>query len=390
LLPGVKVLFKALLSPIKNGFKRLAQNFQERFVKWTTPLKVASMVGTLTDIAKTKKQLLTENALLRQQLIVLNRQVNKPEFKPLDRFIFVILASLVKEWKQALLILKPDTLLRWHRQGFKLLWKLKSKAHSKERKPKISEETITLIKKLAKENKLWGAERIRGELLKLNIKVAKRTIQKYMRQVRTTAAPTGQTWNTFLKNHANEIWACDFLPITNLFFKQIYAFFIVEHGSRKVVHFGVTSHPTQQWVTQQFKEATPFDHKPKYLIRDRDSRFGHHFDAVAKASGIEVLKTAYRTPKMNAICERFLGSVRRECLDHLFVFSERQLGRVLKEYVLYFNQQRPHQGIKQAVPALAMTPAPITQDKSNVEPLRGKVIALPILGGLHHSYEWAA
>jgi transposase InsO family protein len=383
-------LFKALLSPIKNGFRKLAQKVQERFVKWTTPLKATPAVATLTDVAKTRKELIAENALLRQQLIVLNRQVSKAEFKPLDRFILMILASFVKEWKQTLLILKPDTLLRWHRAGFKLIWKLKSKAKSNERKPKISEETIALIKKLAGENKLWGAERIRGELLKLNIKVAKRTIQKYMRQMRTTTAPTGQKWSTFLKNHAGEIWACDFLPVTNLFFKQIYAFFIVEHGSRKVVHFGVTSHPTQEWVTQQLKEATPFDQKPKYLIRDRDSRFGQHFDEIAKASGIEVLKTAYRTPKMNSICERFLGSVRRECLDYLFIFGERQLSRVLKEYVLYFNQQRPHQGIKQAVPALGMTTAQFTPEKSNVEPLKGKIIALPILGGLHHSYEWAA
>jgi hypothetical protein len=233
-------LFKALLSLIKNGFEKLAQKVQARFIKWTTPLKASPMVGTLADVAKSRKELIAENALLRQQLIVLNRQVNKPEFKPLDRLIFVLLASLMANWKQALLILQPDTLLHFHRQGFKLLWKLKSCAHSKERKPKINEEIITLIKKLAKENKLWGAERIRGELLKLNVKVAKRTIQKYMQEVRTTMAPTGQNWSTFLKNHADEIWACDFLPVTTLFFKQIYAFFIVEHGSRRVVHFGVT------------------------------------------------------------------------------------------------------------------------------------------------------
>jgi transposase InsO family protein len=378
----------------------VAQKVQERFIKWTTPLKAALMVDALADVAKTKKQLLAENALLRQQLIVLNRQVNKPEFKPLDRFIFVVLASLVADWKQALLILKPDTLLRWHRQGFKLLWKLKSRARSKERKPKISEETIALIKKLAKENKPWGAERIRGELLKLNVKVAKRTIQKYMRQVRTTTAPTGQTWGTFLKNHADEIWACDFLPVTNLFFKQIYAFFIVEHASRRVVHFGVTSHPTQEWVTQQLKEATPFDHKPKYLIRDRDSRFGHQFDAVARASGIEVLKTAYRNPKMNSICERFLGSVRRECLDHLFIFGERQLGRVLKEYVHYFNQYRPHQGLKQTIPNFVKPLKTSSKDAPDLvsfdeprlieiakaKPARDNLIALPVLGGLHHHY----
>ena len=365
-----------------------AQKVQERFVKWTTPLKATPVVATLSDVTKTKKELIAEKVLLRQQLIVLNRQVPKAEFKPLDRLIFVMLASLVKDWKQALLILKPDTLLHWHRAGFKLVWKLKSK----ERKPKISKETIALIKKLAKENKLWGAERIRGELLKLNIKVSKRTIQKYMRQVRTTTAPTGQNWSTFLKNHADEIWACDFLPVTKVFFKQIYAFFIVEQGSRRVVHFGVTSHPTQEWVTQQLKEATPFDHKPKYLIRDRDSRFGQHFDAIARTSGIEVVKTAYRTPKMNSRCERFLGSVRREGLDHLFIISERQLSQVLKEYVGYFNHCRPHQSLNQALPALIIPGSLQLQAKANPSCLaeNGKVITWPVLGGLHHTYQRAA
>ena len=386
-------MFNELFSPIKRCFKKAAQKVQERFIKGTTPLKVGLMVGTLVDFSKSKKELIAENILLRQQLIVLNRQVKKPEFKPLDRLIFVVLASFVKDWKQTLLILKPDTLLCWHRQGFKLFWKFKSKAKSKVRKSKISPETIALIKKMAKENKLWGAERIRGELLKLNIKVAKRTIQKYMCQVPPPdTAPTGQKWSTFLKNHSSEIWACDFLPVTTLFFKQFYAFFIVKQGSRKVVHFAVTRHPTQEWVTQQLKEATPFEQKPKYLIRDWDSRFGHKFDEVAKASGIEILKTAYRTPKMNSICERFLGSVRRECLDHLFILSERQLSRVLKEYVGYFNQSRPHQGIKQALPD---SPAPkSSQAQNNTKTTglseSGKVIAFPVLGGLHHNYQKAA
>jgi len=370
----------------------VAQKIQERFIKWTTPLKATPAAAILADVTKTKKQLIAENILLRQQLIVLNRHAPRAEFKPLDRFILVVLASLLKNWQQALLILKPDTLLRWHRQGFKLIWMFKSHAKSKTRKPKISPETIALIKKMAKDNKLWGAERIRGELLKLNIKVAKRTIQKYMGQVRTNTAPTGQKWNTFLKNHTSEIWAGDFLPITTLFFKQIYAFFIVEHGSRKVVHFGVTRHPTQEWVAQQLKEATPFEQKPKYLTRDLDSRFGHKFDEIAKASGIEILKTAYRTPKMNSICERFLGSIRRECVDHLFVFNERQLSRVLKEYVEYFNYSRPHQGIKQALPQSPVSKSSQNQGKTNTTRVveNGKITALPILGGLHHNYQRAA
>ncbi len=385
-------MFGLRLTPIKTFLKSTAQKIQASFVRWTTPLKAVPMVNNLPDFGRSKPALIAENAFLRQQLLVLNRQVTKPQFTPLDRIILVFLANLVKGWQQTLLILQPNTLLRWHCQGFKLFWKFKSTRKNTHRQPRINQETIALIKKMAQENKLWGAERIRGELLKLNIKVAKRTIQKYMRQVRNSPAPTWQNWHTFLKNHSKEIWACDFLPVTNLFFKQLYAFFIVELGSRRVVHVGVTYNPTQEWVAQQLKEATPFDQKPKYLIRDRDSKFGHQFDAVAKSSKIEILKTAYRTPKMNGICERFLGSVRRECLDHLFILSERQLLGVLKEYVTYFNKSRPHQGIRQAIPGQISAPLQSNPDKDvKRQPIgAGKIIAMPIPGGLHYHYAQAA
>ncbi len=385
-------MFGFRLAPKKNILKNTAQKIQARFVRWTAPLKAVPMVNNLPDLIRNKPALIAENAFLRQQLLVLNRQVTKPQFTPLDRIILVLLANLVKGWQQTLLILQPNTLLRWHHQGFKLFWKFKSTRKPPHRQPRINQETIALIVIMAQENKLWGAERIRGELLKLKIKVAKRTIQKYMRQVRNSPTQTGQNWHTFLKNHSKEIWACDFLPVTNLFFKQLYAFFIVELGSRRVVHVGVTYNPTQEWVAQQLKEATPFDQKPTYLIRDRDSKFGHQFDAVAKSSKIEILKTAYRTPRMNGICERFLGSVRRECLDHLFIFSERQLLGVLKEYVTYFNKSRPHQGISQVIPGQTSAPPQANPDKDvKRQPIgAGKIIAMPILGGLHYHYAQAA
>src|SRR5947209_1877364 len=166
---------------------------------------------------------MAENALLRQQLLVLNRQSDKPKFQPVDRLWLVIFASLVKSWREALLIIKPDTLLKWHRGGFKLFWKLKSKAKPTKRQPRISQETIGLIKKMASENPIWGAERIRGELIKLNLKVAKRNIQKYMRQAKPAPLPS-QSWRTFLKNHASPIWPCHFLPVNDIFFRQLYAF----------------------------------------------------------------------------------------------------------------------------------------------------------------------
>ncbi len=232
---------------------------------------------------------------------------------------------------------------------------------------------------MAIENRLWGAERIQGELLKLGIKEAKRTIQKYMRQARMLPSP-GQSWATFLNNHSKDIWACAFLPVVDLFFGQLYAFFLVELGTRRIVHFGVTRHPTDEWTAQQLREATAFGAGPKYLIRDNDTKFGAKFQKVADDTSIKILKTPIAAPKANSICERFLGSVPREALDHLLIVNKRQLGRILKAYVEYFNKDRPHQGIGQAVPEPK-------QNRSNSE---GKVISFPIMGGLHHRYERAA
>jgi transposase InsO family protein len=294
--------------------------------------------------------------------------------------LLVLLAKMVRNWKQALFIVQPETLLRWHRQGFKLYWKYKSRAPSAT--PKISAETVALIKEMASNNRLWGAERIRGELLKLGLHVCKRTIQKYMRSVRTTR-PGGQKWSTFLHTHAEQIWACDFLPVTDLFFRSLFAFFIIELHSRKVIHVGVTRYPTDAWTAQQLREATAFGVRPKYLIRDNDGKFGLGFARVAQTSNIEILKTPYSAPRANAICERFLGSVRRECLDHLLILHEKQLHRMLNAYMHYFNRARPHQGIKQQIPE---------QKAGSVPPYHesGKVISFPALGGLHYDYRRSA
>src|SRR6266487_5523607 len=235
---------------------------------------------------------------------------------------------------------------------------------------------------MAANNRLWGAERIRGELLKLDIRVSKRTIQKYMKQIRPKRA-RGQSWKTFLRNHAAEVCACDFLQVTDLFFRPLFAFFLIELKSRRVIHVNVTRSPTDLWVAQQLREATPYGQTPKYLIRDNDRKFGPSFARIATTSGIKVLRTPYRTPRANAVCERFLGSVRRECLDHFLILNEKQLHRLLKTYVLYFNQARPHQGIQQQLPEPPV-PALALQNQDD------KVISVAILGGLHHDYRRVA
>ena len=268
-------------------------------------------------------------------------------------------------------------MLRWHRKGFRLFWRRQSRPRPAP-KPRVATETIALIRAMAVANRLWGADRIRGELLKLDIRVSKRTIQRYLRSARPPRQ-VGQAWSTFLRSHAGEVWACDFLPVTDLLFRPLHAFFVIALGSRRVVHVGVTRHPTDAWVAQQLREATPFDERPRFVIRDNDAKYGPRFDRLATASGIRVLRTPVRAPRANATCERFLGSVRRECLDHILVLGEAHLRRVLRAYVGYFNRARPHQGLGQAIPAGAKPAAP-------PEMGAGRIIAFPILGGLHHDY----
>ncbi len=284
-----------------------------------------------------------------------------------------------------MIIVQPDTLLRWHRwhrQMFKLVWWRKSRP--KNRKPRVALDAIALIRRISRANLLWGAERIRGELLKPGIKVSKRTIQKYAKKSRRPS-PKGQNWETFLRNHAHDIWACDFLQVYDLFFRPLFLFFIIEHGSRRVVHAAATRSPTESWVTQQLREATPFGEGPKYIIRDNDGKFGQRhtgqFDRVAKGVDIELLHTPPKSPLCNSFCERFLGSVRRECLDHILILSEDHLRRVILEFVHYFNESRPHQGIGQKVPR----PMKVLGEDGN-----GEVVESSILGGLHHEYRRAA
>jgi putative transposase len=231
---------------------------------------------------------------------------------------------------------------------------------------------------MARENRLWVAERIRGELLKLGIRVAKRTIQRYLKPSMEPRR-TGQRWATFLENHAKDIWACDFIQTYDIWFRPIFVFFIINLGTREVVHAAVTRSPSRAWTAQQLRNATPFGEGPRFLIRDRDDKFGADFDRAAEALGARVIKTAVRTPDMNATCERFLGSVRRECLDHVIILSQRHLLAVLAEYIGYFNSARPHQSLDQNVPSGVRLSA------------HGpRLVAVPVLGGLHHDYRRAA
>ncbi len=361
--------------------RSLARALRQRLTATTKPTEQGVVMGALTDLVRGRSALVAENAFLRQQLLILRRSVKRPRCTPADRAVLVLLVSRIRAWRQALVIVQPETVLRWHRQGFRLFWRRKSRPRSAPQ-PKVAAETIALIREMAAANRLWGAERIRGELLQLGIRVAKTTVQRHMRGARPPRL-AGQTWATFLRDHATETWACDFLPVTDLLFQPLHACFVVALGSRRVVHVGVTRQPTDAWVAQQLREATPFGQRPTYLIRDRDSKYGSAFARVATVTGIRELRTAYRAPMQNATCERFLGSVRRECLDHVLVLGAAHLRRVLREYVTYFNQDRPHQGLQQEIPGAPAACPPHAGRE-------GSIRAVPVLGGLHHAYQRVA
>ena len=357
----------------------LWQAIKRSLCQLTKPDNHSLALNAALDMARSKSELILENALLRQQLAVLQRQVQHPKLFWRDRTLIVLLASKLRSWKQALVIVQPDTVLRWHRDLFRWVWRRKSKSEKKQGRPPLADEVIALIKRLAEENRTWGAKRIQGELLKLGLQVSKSAIQKYIAEVRKSL-PSKQNWSTFLRNHASQIWACDFLQTYDIFFRTVFVFVIIELGSRRVIHFGVTRHPSDRWTAQQLRNATPFGEGPRFLIRDNDRKYGASFDRVA--AGIDVLKTPYKAPKANATCERFLGSLRRECLNHFLILGEKHLYRVVKEYTQYFNRARPHQGIEQRIPC--------RPERLKTPPLNATLASQPVLSGLHHDYYWQA
>jgi hypothetical protein len=294
------------LARLRRFTRRCVATIRARVSAWTTPRPRSLATALAMDLVRSRRELQLENAFLRQQVVVLSRAGKRPAFTGWDRALLVLLASRLRTWASALLIIQPETVLRWHRQGFQLIWRRRSAPRAQP--SPLAPATIDLIKQLARDNPLWGAERIRGELLKLGVRVSKRTIQKYLREARPSRR-AGQPWATFLRNHAPDIWAGDFLPVTDLLFRPLYAFVVIALGSRRVVHVGVTRHPTDAWVAQQLREATPFDQRPQYLVRDNDSKYGPAFSHIAAPSGITELRTAYRARRQNATCERCAGSL---------------------------------------------------------------------------------
>jgi putative transposase len=323
---------------------------------------------------------LLENAFLRQQLIILERQNPRPKITMYDRVKWLFSARFLPNWRNLLRIVQPETRLRWHRALFKSFWKKKSGTHLHPKR--ISEELIALIRQMAEENQLWGAERIRGELLKLGIKIAKRTIQKYLPKDRH---PSGQTWATFLQTHDEASFVCDFPVVHELVFRPIYLLVGMHLATRQIKPFKLTSNPRDAWMAQQMRAITVWGEGPQFLICDHEALFGESFEESAIRIGTEVVHTPFYTPQANGHGARLVGSVKRECLGSLLIFHERQLQRVMKDYTTYYNATRPHPGIRQKVPAQYYDGAIL------VEKGHGQALSVTSFRkGLHHSYSWTS
>ena len=274
-------------------------------------------------------------------------------------------------------MVEPDTVVRWHRSAWRAYWRWKSRRGPG--RPHIPAEWQRLILRIATENPRWGAVRIVGELRALGCDVSARTVSRYRQQA--LRGPPGQSWRTFLRNHASSIWAADLFTVQTLTFRTLYVFVVIDHGWRRIRHWNVTEHPIAPWIWRQMIEAPAWGQQPGFLIRDRDRSYGGDFIARARRIGIETILTPVRAPNANAIAERVIGTLRRECLDHVIAVNERHLRRVLGEYVQHYNAMRPHRSLALDSPEGRK---PVQRMPSQ------RVDSKPVLGGLHHEYRWAA
>jgi putative transposase len=332
--------------------------------------------SVLCNLVRPRRDLALENLALRHQLLVLNGSSRRARLAPADRFFWARLSRRWSSWRSALVLVQPDTVVRWHLSAWKRYWTWKSRRRHPGR-PRLAPEVRALIHRLAQENPRWGSVRIRGELRKLGYEADAETVRRYRRRARRR--PPTQSWRTFLRNHAPHIWAADFFTVPTVRFQTLHVFFFISHGRRQLVHLNVTAYPTAEWVWRQLIQATPWAEQPRYLIRDRC--YGGAFIPRAARLGIETLLTPVQAPKANAIAERLVGTLRRECLDHFIIINERHLRRILKEYAAHYNRGRQHRSLD-LVPPSGIAPV--------AAPGSGRVTARPVLGGLLYEYQWEA
>ncbi len=330
-----------------------------------------ALVGSLLTALRGNRHLALENLALRHQLMVAQRELKRPRLCNADRALWVLLRRLWPSWDKALVLVKPATVIKWHRAGFRAVWRWKSRPRGG--RPRVDSETRELIRRLWQDNPTWGAPHIQAELAKLGIRVCQATVRKHKPRTRK---PPSQTWRTFLKNHASEIAAIDFFVVPTITFRLLHVFVVMSHERRHVLHFNVTESPSACWAGQQVIEAFPYETGPKYLLRDRDSIYGKDFVRRVRSIGIKQVVTAPKSPWQNPYAERLVGSIRRDSLDHMIVLNEWHLRRILQGYFEYYHKARTHQGLNNDCPV-----------HRTVEPREtGPVVSGPVFGGLHHRY----
>jgi hypothetical protein len=338
-------------------------------------LSILAVIGVFF---RSRSDTALEVLALRQQIAVLKRKRPRPRLDGWDRFFWTALRHFWSRWIDVLVIVKPETVIGWHRAGFRFYWRWRSRPHGG--RPKIAEEIRVLIRRLAKENQDWGAPKIHGELQKLGLVVSERTVARYLRRMRRRGDSAGR-WLTFLQNHREVIAAFDFFTVPTVTFQLLYCFFVIEHGRRRILHCNVTGQPTTEWVVQQLREAFPDAGPYRYAIFDHDSIFNEEVITFLKATGLKPTRTSVQAPWQNGLAERWVGSCRREILDHVIALNESHLRRLLRDYVNYHQEDRTHDSLEKDTPnRRAVEPKPAGN---------ATVISIPRLGGLHHRYGWS-
>ena len=330
---------------------------------------------------RSRRDLLLENLALRQQLGMLKQKHPQPRFAAPDKLFWVVLRRLWPGWKRALILVHPETVVRWHRAGFKLYWTWLSRHRTRAGRKCVSRELRELIFRMVAENPTWGAPRIHGELKMLGFDISERTVLRWMRKAPRSPEPA-KRWAAFLSNHREAIAAMDFFTVPTLTFGVLYCFFVIAHDRRRILHCNVTEHPTSAWVIQQLREAFPYDSAPGYLIFDRGTQFNEEVIDMMKDFGIQPKRTSFRSPWQNGVAERWVGNCRRDLLDHVIVVNERHLKRLMNEYIRYYHDDRTHLALAKGTPA--------GREAACNFSARSKVVVMPRLGGLHHRYDLAA
>jgi putative transposase len=335
-----------------------------------------------------KEELAIEVVMLRHEVSVLRRQVARPALRPADRAVLAGLSRLLSAARRGRFFVQPDTLLRWHRELVRRKWMY---PHRRPGRPAIPSGTVSLVLRLANENPTWGYRRIQGELMTMGVRLAPSSVWAILERhgVEPTPRRSGPTWAEFLRAQATTLFACDFFTVDTVLLRRLYALFFIEIDTRRVYLAGVTANPVGEWVTQQARNLTmdlaERSRPARFLLRDRDTKFTSSFDEVFRTEGIRIVRSPVRSPRANAFAERFVGTVRRECLDRILILGQRHLQRVLTEYFGHYNAHRPHRSLDQRAPQrLGVFPVSIR------DPDPKRLRRTEILGGLIHEYGLAA